>query len=461
MQDETDQSVIPEEKPIKIHRRRHKARKEKKSNKSIYVIAALLAILIIIMLGLIFYIKSLTKIAATVNGEKITYSDVESQYSKVPKGYRLFISKDQILDQIIQERLLMQEAKKQGIIVTDNEAKIFVEESLSESGTDMSKLDSALKSQNLTFNDVIEFYKLQLTITKLFNKTILSKVNVSDEAARMYYELHKNEYDRVKISHILVNSSETASMLKTKIVNGADFGAIARNYSLDTASAINNGSLGYIKRTETVPQFEEAAFALDINQVSNIVKTQFGYHLIKSFDKKVGYEAFKDIVEFKTKVESQKPLFQQYVDDLRSKADIKIYMNATGPVLEIVNQTAVEAQKEDRVIVVSNKTVIDVAPNVKNPNCIDKYSLPTESVIYYYSDLCDRCVSLKPVVDTIGEDYTIFYAEKGKPNSNVVSDCFKEVNQAIMPQFICVSNGNTLQGTHTEVEIRAFAAACK
>ena len=89
----------------------------------------------------------------------------------------------------------------------------------------------------------------------------------------------------VKASHILVQTEEEALKLKDEIVNGKDFAQVAKEVSLCPSKA-NGGDLGYFRKGQMVKEFEDAVFSMEIGQISNPVKTQFGYHLIKLTDKK-------------------------------------------------------------------------------------------------------------------------------------------------------------------------------
>ena len=93
------------------------------------------------------------------------------------------------------------------------------------------------------------------------------------------------EYTQVRAEHILVKTAAEAQQIKKDIDNGASFEFYARNYSLCPSGA-HNGDLGYFERGQMVPEFERAAFATPVGQVSKPVYTQFGWHLIKVLDKR-------------------------------------------------------------------------------------------------------------------------------------------------------------------------------
>ncbi len=87
--------------------------------------------------------------------------------------------------------------------------------------------------------------------------------------------------DKIKCSHILVNKQSEAIEILDKIKNGEKFGKMARQFSTDSGSAKRDGSLGYFGRGKMVKEFENAAFALQAGQISEPIKTQYGYHIIK------------------------------------------------------------------------------------------------------------------------------------------------------------------------------------
>jgi parvulin-like peptidyl-prolyl isomerase len=130
--------------------------------------------------------------------------------------------------------------------------------------------------------------------------SMLTKARVDDESAKKYYDEHKNEWEEVSARHILVKYKGSpvpvregkpelteeqalakAQELRKKVVDGADFAAIAKAESDDTQSGSNGGDLGTFKRNSMVPEFEKTAFTLPVGQVSEPIKTQFGYHIIK------------------------------------------------------------------------------------------------------------------------------------------------------------------------------------
>ena len=203
--------------------------------------------------------------------KKITAKEFDSYIEGLPEQLRQQARgplKRQMAEQIVRVKLLSEEAKKQGLAE-----------------------EPAMKSR-------IAFQVENLLAGAAYN-SMLAKAQVDDESAKKYYDEHKNEWEEVSARHILVKYKGSpvpvregkpelteeqalakAQELRKKVVDGADFAAIAKAESDDTQSGSNGGDLGTFKRNSMVPEFEKTAFALPVGQVSEPIKTQFGYHVI-------------------------------------------------------------------------------------------------------------------------------------------------------------------------------------
>ncbi|AST05484.1 peptidylprolyl isomerase [Anoxybacillus flavithermus] len=158
----------------------------------------------------------------------------------------------------------------------------------------------------------------------LRQKAAMEDIKVTDEELKKYY----NEYKpKVKASHILVDDEKTAKDIKAKLEKGEDFAKLAKEYSKDTGSAQNGGDLGWFGPGKMVEEFEKAAYALNVGEISDPVKTQFGYHIIKVTDKekKKSFDEMKEEIEFevkKSKLDTSK--VQSKLDELMKEANVDI-----------------------------------------------------------------------------------------------------------------------------------------
>ncbi|MCX8001044.1 MAG: peptidylprolyl isomerase [Anoxybacillus mongoliensis] len=158
----------------------------------------------------------------------------------------------------------------------------------------------------------------------LRQKAAMEDIKVSDEELKKYY----NEYKpKVKASHILVDDEKTAKEIKVKLEKGEDFAKLAKEYSKDTGSAQKGGDLGWFGPGKMVEEFEKAAYALNVGEISDPVKTQFGYHIIKVTDKekKKSFDEMKEEIEFevkKSKLDTSK--VQSKLDKLMKEANVDI-----------------------------------------------------------------------------------------------------------------------------------------
>lgn len=158
----------------------------------------------------------------------------------------------------------------------------------------------------------------------LRQKAAMEDIKVTDEELKKYY----NEYKpKVKASHILVDDEKTAKEIKAKLDKGEDFAKLAKQYSKDTGSAQNGGDLGWFGPGKMVEEFEKAAYTLNVGEISNPVKTQFGYHIIKVTDKekKKSFDEMKEEIEYevkKSKLDTSK--VQSKLDELMKDANVDI-----------------------------------------------------------------------------------------------------------------------------------------
>lgn len=238
------------------------------------------------------------KILAEVNGEKIYESDLSAQLSGLPPQARAYYespqAKKQILESLVTNEILYQEAKSRGV---DKKADVN--------------------------------QRVQSAVRAVYARALLDEVTnerSSDDALRKKFEADKDKFsqEQVKAAHILVKDQATADKVYKEVQKGGDFAKLAAKYSMDPSNKDRGGDLDWFTRDRMVPEFSQAAFALKKGEISKPVKTNFGFHIIKLEDRKTGQDF--DEVKDRVKMEVQRSIGTEYVAELRNKAKVEIKM---------------------------------------------------------------------------------------------------------------------------------------
>jgi parvulin-like peptidyl-prolyl isomerase len=250
------------------------------------------------------------KVLVQVNDVKITAGDIDSILKAYPDNARVYMmgpGRQQFIDTIVRALVLNDEGKRRGL---DN--------------------DPTYKAQAQ--------YSLAAILANQVNENIKKSVVVDDAALLKYFEDHHSEYEKIKARHILIRMKGSpvpvqpgqqdlteeqalakAKELQAKIKGGADFAELARAESDDTNSGVKGGELDPFGHGQMVPSFEEAAYKLKAGELSDPVKSPFGYHLIL-----VETRQTKSFTELKPELEAKvRPeLVKKQIDDLVNKAKV-------------------------------------------------------------------------------------------------------------------------------------------
>ncbi|MBM7643811.1 foldase protein PrsA [Scopulibacillus daqui] len=220
---------------------------------------------------------------------------------------------NQVLQEMVYEKLLNANYK-----VSDKEIDQKVNEVKKKFPSDEA-FKQALQQSNLTEKQFRDNVKQQL----LLFKAQTDGVKVTEKEMKDYYDKNKDKLTEVKASHILVKDKKTADKIEQKLKKGEDFSKLAKENTTDTATKDSGGDLGWFKKGEMDPAFEKAAFKLKVGQVSDPVKTQYGYHIIKLTGKKDSYKELKPEVKQAVLQKKAKPA-QEVLQNLVKKGDVKI-----------------------------------------------------------------------------------------------------------------------------------------
>ena len=218
---------------------------------------------------------------ATVNGEKISQDELNEAM--------LNLYGSEVLNTLISNKVIGLEGEKEKIEVAEEEIQAELDELIEMYGGEES-FQSIIESNNLSE----EMFREDIRIYKLTSKLMEKEIEITDEEISTYFEENKSSFDQqeqVEASHILVEDEATAKEVKQKLDNGDDFAELVKEFSTDVASAESEGELGYFAKGDMVEEFETVAFGMEINEISDPVKTEYGYHVIKVTGKKEAKEA--------------------------------------------------------------------------------------------------------------------------------------------------------------------------
>lgn len=219
---------------------------------------------------------------------------VETSAGNITKDELYEAMKEQIGQQALQE-LLYSKVLSEKYKVSDEEVNAKVDELKQDLGANFELV--LQQNQIKDEKELKEIIKDQL----LMEKAAMKDLKATDEEMQEYYDNYKPE---VKARHILVEEEAVAKEIKQKLDEGAKFEDLAKEYSKDPGSAQNGGDLGWFGPNKMVPEFEAASYALEVNEISNPVKTEHGWHVIQVTEKKEkkSFEEMKEEIEYEVKL---------------------------------------------------------------------------------------------------------------------------------------------------------------
>jgi parvulin-like peptidyl-prolyl isomerase len=317
--------------------------------------------------------------ALILEGQKISqkefarlYENLVAQYQRVYAQYGQDFSKllqgpagierrlqlqSRVIDDLLRKRLIAQEIERRRIVISptdiDDRTEIEFERILRQNNLTEEQAAQILQRQGRTLEsfkrELRQAVELHLQTERL-RDLVVGPIEPTEQELSAYLEEHREDYDtpeEVHARHILIRVPEGASEaeiaqakkqiedIKKELENGADFAELAKKYSQDPGSAPNGGDLGFFRRGQMVREFEDAAFSLEPGQISDPVRTQFGFHLIKVEEKKPAQHP--ELAQIRERVlkdyiaAERTRRFEQFYADLKAHAKIFI----ADPVLRV------------------------------------------------------------------------------------------------------------------------------
>ena len=260
------------------------------------------------------------RVVAVVNGDLITLSDLQRELAKHPDV------KDEhlILEDMIDRKLQMAEAKKSGLDVTDAELTDAINDIMKRNNMNQKQFEAALAKEGLTLEQYRTEFREQMTSSRLFNKYVRTGLTVDEKEARAYYEKNRERYalpEEIHIRRLVLSLPQKASPEQEAAVReraasllkglraGDDFIRCIRE-NADRVSAANDGDLGFLQREHMLPEIAEAVAGLKAGEYAGPLKTEEGYQIIRIEETRVPSVPFE-----RMKDEITKTLFEQKMDN--------------------------------------------------------------------------------------------------------------------------------------------------
>jgi peptidyl-prolyl cis-trans isomerase C len=288
---------------------------------------------------------------AKVNGEAIGKDEFEQAVKNlesragqpVPAERRAEVYRG-LLDQMIAYKLLLQQSRALKVTIADAEIDDRIKKIQAQFPNEQA-FTKALTEQHVTIDRLKKDQRDQLLIAKVMETEVNSKVTVTPKDVDDFYAKNTDKFkepENIHAAHILIRvpeGADAAAKAKAKaeaeailkeVRGGADFAAVAKQKSQDPGSAPGGGDLGSFAKGQMVPQFEEAAFKLKPGQVSSVVETPFGFHIIKLIEHKpartVPLEEARTQLTDMLKQQQANQMADAYIASLKSKSKIDIYI---------------------------------------------------------------------------------------------------------------------------------------
>jgi peptidyl-prolyl cis-trans isomerase SurA len=293
-------------------------------------------------------VEMLDRIVATVNGDIITYSELHKFKALMFKGMTGQSEgpdfEKKVLDQMVEKKLIVQEAAKLEIAVKQKEVDTAIENILERNKITLEVLKDSLAEDKSTLDEYRELLRTEILQSHVVSRQVRARIAIVEKDVVEYYEKNIKPKEkpgkRVRIQQILflipkgagqeevLTIEENIGEIRKKLVAGESFGKTAASCSHGPAAA-SGGDLGYFHKGELMPAIEDAAFSMKKGDISSVLRTGIGFHLIKVLDRdetegdrswKDHYDSIEEIL-YNREFES---IYMSWIQKLRNKAYLKI-----------------------------------------------------------------------------------------------------------------------------------------
>ena len=303
-----------------------------------YIMWGVFVFAIVLVIGLLvgYYHYTRHEALAEYKGGRVTREEFIKRLRLEAGKYDPLVWKDEVqalkikkdvLSKIVEEHLLLQ-AKKHDIKLSKQELQTELDSY--KSGYSEATFQKMLESKGIDYNDWVEKKKNKHSIQKLISKAVVDKIETSDEEIKTYFNEHKEEFahpEQVRARHILVNNWEDAEAIAKKLDEGGNFASIAKERSI-SPERWKGGDLGYFARGVYPEVFDRVCFNTPPGETSQVVKSDYGYHIFKVIDKrgpvKENQDEAKHYITTQLKKNKSQEAFDKWYQPIYVSANVKM-----------------------------------------------------------------------------------------------------------------------------------------
>ncbi|MBE0597939.1 MAG: peptidylprolyl isomerase [Desulfuromonadales bacterium] len=297
-------------------------------------VACTLALLLFTSLAACKEKREASPVLLRVDGRTVTLSEFRQEFAKtLPPEQKLSNEEKGELErsylvQLIDRELALVEALRRGLEVTPGEIEAAVAEHRRDYPDDA--FEQMLRERGITLEQWRQDLEKSLLMEKAVRQAVYEEIVITPEEIRDYYERHRGDFDRpaqVRARQIVVGTLEDGERILAQLRQGEAFEAMARSFSLSPDSE-EGGDLGFFARGEMPPEFEKVVFSIPVGKISDLVKSEYGYHLFRVEERResirLNLEQVREEIRGRLQAEKEELNYQEWLRTLRSKAVIEI-----------------------------------------------------------------------------------------------------------------------------------------